>query len=265
MSTDALLGFFHSQCEEGTPLAVFQVYCDESGKLADSACVSFASIVFNQEEALPFCNRWNAILSGENIKYLTMKEAMHFQGEFKGWKDRASDRDGLLEALASLAWDRCAFLVSSPMITDGFRSLPQLQQQRLRDLPYAAFETLIAGIAELAKKSGPRDRFHLVYDLSEEYSIECVKLFNRLRRMRGLNRDLFASLSFADDIDFPPLQAADMYAYCERQRAMEKDESAPIIKRLGEILRKGKNTGDRDLVYRSQKGLGHGVLELPIQ
>lgn len=110
----------------------------------------------------------------------------------------------------------------------------------------------------------PRSHVHLIYDLSEEYSIECVRLFNRMRAMTGAFRTLFSSLSFADDTEFAPLQAADMLAYVSRQMAFAH-HAKPIVKRLNEILSQGHNIRRRDLVYRAGSGLGHGVLELPIR
>lgn len=247
-------------------MAVFQVYSDESGKLADSQCVAFASILFRQEEALPFSNRWNELLAAAGVSYISMKEAMGLKGEFRGWKDRKKDRDDLLEALAALAWDRCYFLARSPMVTEEFRKLPQSSQEQLKDLPYAAFEALVKGIAEVSANSQQRDRFHLIYDLSEEYSVECIRLFNRLRMMRSQYRDLFSSLSFADDTEFPPLQAADMLAYVTRAGHTESaSTTGPVVRRLAEILCKGKPLAQRDLAYKENDRLGHGVLELPLQ
>ena len=150
------------------------------------------------------------------------------------------------------------------MLTKDFRSLPEQRRRSLKDITYAAFETMVKGVAEAASQIGPRDKFHLIYDLSEEYSVGCLKLFNRLRAMHGNYQSLFASLSFADDTEFPPLQAADMLAHCERQKLTNPDSREPILKRILEILGQGKS-GTRDLVYRGKAGLGEGVLELPIQ
>src|SRR5436190_10782863 len=111
-----ILDFCHSAySDDDNLMAVFQVHCDESGKLADSKCVVLASCVFPQDEVKAFQGKWKDLLRDAGIVYLHTTEAMRFDGEFKGWKDRPGDRDSLLETMAKLLMDRSAFLTTSPM------------------------------------------------------------------------------------------------------------------------------------------------------
>lgn len=87
----------------------------------------FGTAVFEQPEALPFSNRWCQIVADSGIGYLAMKEAMHFENEFRDWKTREKDRNDLLETLAVLFWNRCSFLTRSVMSTADFKALPHKQ------------------------------------------------------------------------------------------------------------------------------------------
>ncbi len=249
-------------------MAVFQVYCDESGHLADTECVSFGACIFAQDEIATFVQKWNGLCANAGVRYITMKEAMSFAGEFKGWRDRAGERDSLLEAACDLFQDRCVFHTNSTMGSKEFKALSEDRKKKLRNLPYAGFEALVKGISDTAKKN-PANRFHLIYDLSEAYSTECLKMFNRLRMMHGVYRQFFTALTFADDCDFPPLQVADMLAYVHRLEYIAGgiDKCEGITKRLLEIINRDGNGGLRkkDLIYGEDAGLGDGVIGLPIQ
>jgi hypothetical protein len=50
----------------------------------------------------------------------------------------------------------------------------------------------------------------LTFDEDEEYSVRCYKLISRLRKIRPDIKSLIASIGFAADEYFPPLQAADL-------------------------------------------------------
>ena len=126
-------------------------------------------------------------------------------------------------------------------------------------MAYSGFETLIKGITDIAK-SDPQSKFHLICDLSEGYSVDCLKLFTRLRMMHESYRQRFTALSFADDCDYPPLQAADMLAYCFRRKFLKTDEG--IIKRLLEIFGSGKPMAPRELAYEADSHLGDGIITL---
>jgi len=118
-------------------MAAFQVYCDESGELHDKKCVSFAAAVFPQDEVAVFNRKWKSLL-GE-VRCISMKEAMNFEGEFRGWKGREHDRDGLLESLATLAQERVMYHTNSTVDAATFASFDPKLQARLRGISYAGF------------------------------------------------------------------------------------------------------------------------------
>ncbi|HWB87224.1 MAG TPA: DUF3800 domain-containing protein [Bryobacteraceae bacterium] len=239
-------------------MAFFQVHCDESGKLADDYVV-FAAAVAEESDWRVISKQWNALLSGAGIHYLHMKEAMPLKGEFRDWKGHESDRDNLLESLAETAIRLVAYHVQSPMSTQAFRRLAQADQERLRDLYYCGFEGLLKVI--VAGERAPEYRFNLFCDYSSEYADLTLKLYRRMR-MHQIYAHRFPSLTFADDMEFPPLQFADMLAYVRKQEYTRNLENClPIIRRLSEILAKhGKDDGGH-IVWGQGKGPGEARIE----
>jgi hypothetical protein len=259
-STVQFLIEFGKCFELGAPLdhmATFQVYCDESGHLSQNYVV-FAACVFSQDETVSFARKWQEILRDARVKYVTMKEAMGFRGQFGGWK--ANDRDALLETLTSLVQERCVFHTHSSMTTESFRALHQTQQQRLKGIVYAGFETLIRFIADEAVARNQSHRFQLVCDLSEEYAEKTLKLFQKLR-MQTIYKRFFPSLAFAADEEFPQLQAADLIAFCRKEELLNSSPVG-IVGKMLDTLGAGGPPKESALLYGPAAGIGEGTLEL---
>ena len=259
-AVSGLVEFCLSLEGSASSVATLQVYCDESGKLQDQKCVVFAGCIFRNDEMLGFDRKWREFLASAGVRYVTMKEAMHLRGEFQGWSGkRLAERDDILETLALLLMDRSVLHQVATMDTANFQSLSQSQKARLKDPTYAGFEVLLRSIVDdCGRKAQNRDhRFHIVYDLSQEYSETCLRLFHRMRTMEQAPNQYFPSIAFADDREFPGLQAADMIAYCKFQEFTQRrsDRKWKIIQRLSEIL-KGAG-GERGFgTYQPGRSLG---------
>jgi Protein of unknown function (DUF3800) len=261
-ATAGLLGFMRS-FSQGEPcsVATFQVHCDESGKLQDSKCVTFSGCIFREDAVAEFSRRWTECLEDAQIADLHMKDAMRFGGEFRGWKNHGSDRDALLETLGKLLHDRGSQVVFT-MDTKKFKLLDQNTQGLLKNPVYAGFDGLLKVIMSTAvHHKTPEHRFHLVYDLSEEYSTECLRLFNKMRMRQPSVKTFFPSIAFADDREFPPLQAADMVAYCAREEFLQGVGCCTGI--VGKLLDiSGSSTAiQKTVVHKQGRPLGEGMVE----
>ncbi|SRR6266542_2285985 len=249
--------------DEAKYMATFQVYSDESGEQSDprTPYVVFASIVFAVDEMAAFMSKWDALLADAGIRYVSMKEAMNYGGQFREWANRQRDRDDLLEALVSLAQDRCSFCVHSAKGVEDFHSLPKSQRARLKKIVYGCFEAVIKMIAGDARVN-PSHRFHLIYDLApSEQSHGFLDLFIKLRQDRVF-RQFFPSLAFADDEEFPALQAADILAFCEREKFLKRETfHTGIVRKLLSIWGKAGKTERRNILYVPGAALGQGIIE----
>jgi hypothetical protein len=145
-------------------------------------------------------------------------------------------------------------LVAAPMSTKEFRQLPQKDQQRLRNPVYCGFE----GCVRAAVDSIPRNEPHslqIACDLAEEYSVDILKLFHKLRSRDAEIKRRCHVVMFGDDRYIPVLQLADMYAYvC---RAFHAGNPAEVILDIIEIL-----TGSRTIVASSRMVYSAGEIDL---
>ena len=132
-------------CVPEVALAVF----DESGKLADTKVVVFAGSVATADRWNVMCQDWNAKLTKLGIKYLTMKDAMHLHGEFRG-RD-VKERDILLTSLADALHSSVGFHVATPMSSSEFFSLPTAARKMLKNPQYCGFQACMHASVAFAR------------------------------------------------------------------------------------------------------------------
>jgi hypothetical protein len=235
-------------------MAVILLALDESGKLDNTEDVVFGGCMFENAESHRFGEKWNGRLDESRIYSLHMKDAMRLGGDFRGWNEPG--RDNLLRGLATLAAQSrpMPMLVAAPMSTKEFRALPQADQERLKNPVYCGFE----GCVRAAVDSIPRGEPHslqIVCDLSEEYSVQVLRLFHKLRSRSEEVKRRCHGLFFADDRYVPILQLADMFAYvC---RAFHAGKPPEIILDILELL-----TGKRTIESKSRMVYEAGEIDL---
>jgi hypothetical protein len=229
-------------------------YFDESGKFADSKIVAYGGVVARKDVLDVLGHLWQARTQKSDIRHFSMKDAMNFEGSFKGWRDRIADRNELLLDLCALIRD--VDRVSTAMTVAQFKAQTPDIRRRFGDLNYCGFESCMAKILS----RHPSDNFMLTCDLSEEYAENTVKLFNKLRSLNATVKKRCLALTMADDEHFPALQAADMIAYCTRAAALSSERTpdpivADLIKRLQSPRRESGT-----FTYGADKGIGEGRL-----
>jgi hypothetical protein len=245
-------------------------FFDESGKWKDSdEVVAFAGIVGFHWTLDPMTRRWAERLADAGLPYTSMKEAVHFQGPYKKLLGSEEKRNGIVRDLASILGDTPGLLkVASPLETSlvkGFKRLPPAQQKSMGGNPYyGAFEACILGAL-----SGPLDtQLSIVCDLAEEYSAKCVAAFHKMRSRNPTIKERCLGISFVDDSWTPPLQMADMLAYCERAKALQKigkEPVDPLVSEVTDILRVD-DFEVHQVLYRLHGelgGIGEGEIENP--
>jgi hypothetical protein len=234
---------------------------DESGKLADTAHVAFAGCVATESDWRGISRRWNEILGTKGLKSTSMKDAIHFHKSFEGWQDRVQERDDLLVSLAKMLQRDVGFHGACPINCAQFKALPDKHKKKLKNPQYCGFEATVTLALDWLR---PDMKLHVFCDSSDEYAKECIGLYNLLRNNNRVAKEKCIAITFAEDEHFPPLQAADMLAYCVRADA-SRDVVAPdpIVDRLLRIF-----TGDGNGIYgfaydSAGAGLGHGIRENP--
>jgi len=200
---------------------------DESGKFNDSEHVVFAGFIGGQPNWVEFTHDWNVRLSkdlpmrGEQNPFLHMVELnrAHKRSEDK------YEREKLETLVADLARLICKYAIegfSNSITIHDFNTLDAAARARHRDPFYYAFE---AGVKSIGASGalGTRDNVMLICDDSDEYCVKCLEAY---RRMKLKQPDLLRRvpcITFGDDKQYAPLQAADMYAYCFRAKLVNAD------------------------------------------
>jgi len=201
-------------------LTITTAIFDESGKWKDSAGVFvFAGFVTFPIILSQICEEWSGVLMSGRIAHTSMKEAMSFNGPYEGFTNRAGERDAIVRNLATvLSANRSKMAcLASPMGTatiNDFKNLPTQQQKAMRGDPYyGGFEACVRGALDTRSDT----QFHVVCDLAEQYSEKCVEIFHQMRKLNPAIKSRCLGIAFSDDEYYPPLQMADMLAYCHRQ------------------------------------------------
>jgi len=242
---------------ESTVMMALQAYFDESGKLQDKNAdhVVFGGIAGKMDEVSVFSRKWQAIL-GSDVDHIHMKDAMHFNGAFRGWGNRESRRDEILIECAKVAFENSAMLIVSEMEKKAFHSLAETQRKRLKNPVYGGFEGCVRALAQ----SFPGHDFNLWYDESQEYAETCLKMYQRMKSMHVNFAHRLPSITFANDEKCPGLQAADMVAYSAFVVGRDGSSAPRIVKAINSTLRKEIN-GKGHLLYTKGETLGSGILE----
>ena len=235
-------------------------FFDESGKFADCEVVALAGIVGTSVPLGQFAYSWNTRLQRDGLEHVSMKDALHLNDDFHRWRDSPERRDTLLLDLASIIHASPLMRTGAYVTSAEFKALSQSERKLyMGDPQYCCLETCVLGIL------AGRDDFSLniACDLSEQYSEKCVALFHKLRSRNPVVKSRCFGISFLDDRYNPPLQAADMIAYCSRaERLEDRSGEQPIVTRLIDMFasqdrRLGK------LTYRvGSLGLGDSEFEL---
>jgi hypothetical protein len=239
---------------------------DESGKYTDTSGVFvFAGLAAYTQNLTEIHNAWLPLLQDASLSHMSMKDAMDFKGGFLPFRDREAERDNLLRSLARVIADRRDLvLLASPYETSSAREFNRLtvaQRKLMLGNPYyAAFEACVLGALEQL----PRALIHVVCDIAEEYSETVLKAFHKMRKQNQTVKERCLGISFQDDTWYPPLQVADMLAYCERKKLLaETGEPIPsVIQDMLEILTID-SVQERSVRYRfhgESGGIGHGEL-----
>jgi hypothetical protein len=204
-------------------VALFHVPFDESGKSADSSHVVFGGFVAEPNRWHEFGREWGAKLRANGLTFFRATDAFTFGNEWKrfGGNDpvKEKERDELVHALASIGCQFGRQGTGAVITTVSFAGLPAVKRRPYRDDAfYLPFESGIKGLLH-CPFAEPRDEFTLICDDSDEYSGESLNAYRRFIRDDADLSGRVSGICFLDDKKYPPLQFADMWAYCLRRNA----------------------------------------------
>ncbi len=234
-------------------MAILHACFDESGKLADSQYVVFGGYVSHVIHWEHFSHAWLRALRRHHMKHLHMHDVMRSKSD-------PTKRDAMLLEFANIINQHTLMATVCPISVNNFKALSAKEKGKLVDPQYVAFETCMRGILRYLEPDMPSETIGVICDDTEQFAMGCYKLMTKLKARHPEMRKRFISLCFADDEEYPPLQAADMWVYTNYQemlRRMQAPGDAPS--KLFETLTKGTVVMSGNVRFgEADKGLSFG-------
>ena len=166
-----------------------------------------------------FAGEWKAELDRDpTLQYFKMNEAVRTKsGPWKGIGD--IERKIRLTNLVQIIRKNALVRVDSSTKRSDFKKFIQGKIPKELDHPYVlSFFQVITSIAKFQKLNNCNEPIDFVFDQQQQFSGEIVRQWNFIRAfvVQNFGIDMVKGISFQDDKEFLPLQAADLYAWLIR-------------------------------------------------
>lgn len=188
-------------------------YLDESGAVG-TPILTIAGYPSDESKWKRFECEWRKCLKEHGARYLHMRELSQSRGEFKGWPEEK--RRAFLGQLISIIKSCVVFRVGAVVpYKDYQQTVGAIEPQPNRLTPFwCCFLSSISAILAYCEQRGITDGVALVFDENTQPKRHADGYFASLQELPEIkNRHQLVSLSFADDKEATPLQAADLLAY----------------------------------------------------
>jgi hypothetical protein len=219
--TSEMWEYISSRLDEKTFMAVLHSFFDESGKFKDQEWVAFCGFGASPDQLRQFDEQWDRQLRRTGMDALHWVDARRYGkrlskkigpqtftdrvNELKPFADCVNDYLGLGAACVFEVVGYTAFQLESKALLGNTENPFYIQFLRTM--------LLLAGYA----KSG--ERITMTCDEDEETSWNCYRFYKQVKKVHKDTRKRFGAITFADDLHFPALQAADMLSFLCREQA----------------------------------------------
>jgi hypothetical protein len=219
-------------------MASFYIYVDDSGKFDNENCeyTSLCGYIGHVSEWGRVSQEWRNCLLRFQVPYIHMAPIMFPDtSRDETWKAIKAKwgsswepkRELLLHDLGAIIRSSQIVCVGAVVDIAHFRSLPDSEFKRVvkeNPLFLAFHQVVMRGI----EKTEVIDRYSpigVIIDDDRESSLSCYKMLHNLKQTFPKVRERISSISFANDVAYPGIQAADMLAYESRKMKvdMKKD------------------------------------------
>ena len=220
-------------------MAIFQTFFDESGKFEDKRVISFCGVGAPLTKVHEFEEEWKGLLRQHGLRSLTMKRALRHKIKFSSTIEAksAKERNAILVPFAQCI--RKHFEVAAIVAVDvnAYKQWPTHVKKLYGGSDDPHYFAFLNGVIAAEKYIRDEDRLSLICDDDTKTAMNCYKLYQRIRLIRPDMKKKLVAITFADDYEFVPLQAADLLSsLCrlEAGRRFHRDyyEYAPLFNNL---------------------------------
>lgn len=218
LSIAELIDVAHPRIHVYKATALLAAYFDETGTHGESELVLIAGLLTQGDIWKGFEAAWLAQLKVFEVPYFHGAECEDGRGIFAAL-DRPL-RNLLSEGLAKVIANHRPIPVMSSIFRadwDRFKNGPI--GQRYGDPYNLCFENCVRQAVTWCHLHSPNETVALIFERQTNFSVTADKLFQAYKSNVIWGRQL-TSLTFADPLDYPPLQAADLLAY-EQTKALQ--------------------------------------------
>lgn len=203
-----------------------QAFVDDSGGRGQGRYLVSCGVVAESDTWARFSDEWKARLSeSPSIKYFKMREAAGFSGQFYRFSER--DRDAKLVRLAQTVNDYVSFVVFSAFDLEAHEQTWFKQIRKPLNEPYFwTFHNTIHAVAFELWDLGWRERFEIIFDEQDIFGPRTRAFYPAIRAGMTVREPEASALLpvdpvFRSDLDFMPIQACDLLAWCGRRDATD--------------------------------------------
>lgn len=200
-------------------MGILQGYFDESGK-RDQPVVAFCGFLTAASKMQAFDDAWNNVLRVYQMPYFTAKNAFRENvpmGKFS--KHSVAKRIEVLKPFADCIRKHFECGVTAAVDVAGFSALSRAARKQLGNIDNPHFLAFLQCVMGSLKHMHSDDRISFICDDDEGTAWDCYQFYRQARRIYPLSKKHFVSIAFADDKQFPALQAADMLSSLVRMQA----------------------------------------------
>lgn len=212
-----------------TYMGILHSFFDESGKFKDHQVVAFCGFGATRAQLKDFDEQWEKQLRRTGMNALHWVKARRYGKALsrKIGPQTLKDRMNELKPFADCINDHLGIGIACAFEVKGYTSFKQRSKELLggSDNPfYIQFLRTMLLLVDYAK---PEERISLTCDEDEETAWNCYQLYRRVKELKpNAGRKLIA-LTFANDLHFPALQAADMLSFLCREHAHARFYKTP--------------------------------------
>lgn len=200
---------------------VLQAFFDDSyGPNAEKdPCFVLAGFISTHSNWAVFGDEWKAELGRDPaLEYFKMNEAVRSKGgQWKGLGD--IERKTRLTAFVQIIQKNALVRVDSSTKRSDYERFIRGKIPQELDNPYVlSFLQVITSIAKFQKSKKWNEPIDFVFDQQQQFSKEMERWWGLVRSFvaQVFGNDIVSGISFKDDKEFLPLQAADLYAWLIR-------------------------------------------------
>jgi len=189
---------------------VAHVFFDDSGKFGDSDFVCLAGYIADDAGWNKFCEKWGPLLLKHKIPYIHMRELIPLRGPYQdlGWDN--PHRDNVLGEFIGIIREHVIAGFGVGVDSKYLRSMSKDARKAIGDPQMLSFQRLLRIVVKKLESVGYDAAVAPVFDDCEEYSVRCYRMWSRLKTHVPELAKYVASICFADEVTFRPLQAADI-------------------------------------------------------